>query len=144
MGKNCCIRLAFKSNTNDIENPAIQICKNLIDEGAALFIRSKLIMNRSQGFKFKTIIFRDLDEKANPENFCGYWDTVNSLENAFTEADAVLVLTEWAEYKKIDWVNVSLQMRKPSWLFDSRSVIDPAELENTDIKFWRIGDGLQK
>jgi UDPglucose 6-dehydrogenase len=34
-------------------------------------------------------------------------------------------------------------MRKPSWLFDSRSVIDPEELDNTDINFWRIGDGLQ-
>ena len=85
----------------------------------------------------------DEKNKATLENLGGYWETINSLENAFTEADAVLVLTEWSEYKKIDWENASLQMRKPSWLFDSRSVIDPAKLDNTDINFWRIGDGLR-
>ena len=137
---------AFKSNTNDTrESAAIQICKNLIEEGAALFIHDPKVSEEqiSRDLNLKPFSLGDEKNKATLENLGGYWETINSLENAFTEADAVLVLTEWSEYKKIDWENVSLQMRKPSWLFDSRSVIDPAELDNTDINFWRIGDGLR-
>ena len=43
----------------------------------------------------------DLDNNENPEKLGGYWNTINSLENAFMGADAVLVLTEWDEYKNI-------------------------------------------
>ena len=136
---------AFKGNTNDTrESAAIQICKNLMEEGAALFIHDPKVSCEqiSRDLNLKPLSLRDWDKTVKPENH-GYWDTMDSLENGFIGADAVLVLTEWAEYKKIDWVNVSSQMRKPSWLFDARSIIDPAKLKNTNINFWRIGDGLQ-
>ena len=52
---------AFKSNTNDTrESAAIQICKNLIEEGAALFIHDPKVKLRTnlEGFEFKTIFFK--------------------------------------------------------------------------------------
>jgi UDPglucose 6-dehydrogenase len=137
---------AFKSNTNDTrESAAIQICKNLIEEGAALFIHDPKVSYEqiSRDLNLKPLSLRNLEKTAKPENHGGYWYTIDSLDNSFMGADAVLVLTEWVEYKKIDWVNVSSQMRKPSWLFDSRSIIEPAKLKNANINFWRIGDGLQ-
>ena len=33
-------------------------------------------------------------------------------------------------------------MVKPSWVFDSRSVINPKSIENAGINFWRVGDGV--
>ena len=137
---------AFKSNTNDTrESAAIQICKNLVEEGAALFIHDPKVSSEqiSRDLNLKPFPSRDEDKEAKAGNHYGYWNTLDSLENAFIGADAVLVLTEWAEYKKIDWANASIQMRKPSWLFDSRSIIEPSKLKNTNINFWRIGDGLQ-
>ena len=136
---------AFKSNTNDTrESAAIQICKNLIEEGAALFIHDPKVNHEqiSKDLNLKPYSSLDDNEKARIGNIGGYWDTLDSLENAFKGADAILVLTEWEEYKRINWLNASIEMRKPSWLFDSRSLIDPSKLENTDINFWRIGDGL--
>ncbi len=137
---------AFKSNTNDTrESAAIQICKNLIEEGAALFIHDPRVNYEqiAKDLNLKPLFLSEKDEKAKLQSLGGYWDNLESLENAFEQADAVLVLTEWAEYKKIDWKDVSNKMRKPSWLFDSRSIIDPKKVENTNINFWRIGDGLQ-
>ena len=33
-------------------------------------------------------------------------------------------------------------MRKPAWVFDSRSIIDPKKVINSGLKFWRVGDGV--
>ena len=56
-------------------------------------------------------------------------------------ADAIVVLTEWEEYSLIDWENISKRMRKPSWVFDSRSIISQKEVIKANLNFWRIGDG---
>ena len=32
-------------------------------------------------------------------------------------------------------------MRSPAWVFDSRSIVDPNEVKNANLKLWRIGDG---
>ena len=45
------------------------------------------------------------------------------MDIGFDNADAVVILTEWDEYSKINWKEVSKKMRKPGWVFDSRSII---------------------
>ena len=47
-------------------------------------------------------------------------------------------MTEWEEYKTIDWVEYEFIMSKPSWVFDTRLVCDINEIKNK-INFWRIG-----
>ena len=39
---------------------------------------------------------------------------------------------------------ISQKMRKPSWIFDARSILDKKEIINNDLLLWRIGDGLNK
>ena len=41
----------------------------------------------------------------------------------YKDADAIVVLTEWDEYSRLDWDSIALTMRKPSWIFDARSII---------------------
>ena len=67
--------------------------------------------------------------------FTGYGLTDNS------NADAVLLLTEWKIYSNINWNLASTKMRKPAWLFDARSVVDKDKIISSGINFWRIGDG---
>ena len=67
--------------------------------------------------------------------------SLNSIYGAFEDSDAVLILTEWNVYKQIDWLKASKLMRRPAWLFDARSIINPKSLEGIPINFWRIGDG---
>ena len=137
---------AFKCNTNDTrESAAIQICKDLIEEGAWLIIHDPKVT--------KEQITIDLEM---PPVEIGYQNSKNVLQNggnwSFAEniieslygADAIVILTEWTEYTNIDWHSADNRMRKPAWIFDSRSIINPDSIKKTSFNFWRIGDGFSK
>jgi len=130
---------AFKGNTNDTrESAAIQICKDLLDEGANLFIHDPKVEEKQ--------IENDLQSKSiiqNKErNNQSSWTYIKNLNEAFCDSDAVVILTEWKEYTNINWEYVSSKMRKPAWIFDARSILNPALVKKEDLNFWRIGDGL--
>ena len=55
-----------------------------------------------------------------------------------------MILTEWEEYKYIDWHKAVKKMVKPSWVFDSRSIINAKDVKEAGINLWRLGDGSQK
>ena len=57
------------------------------------------------------------------------------------DSHAIVILTEWEEYTNFDWVNCSKSMKKPAWIFDSRLIIDPLKLGDSNINLWQIGDG---
>ena len=133
---------AFKGNTNDTrESAAIQICKDLIDEGAEIWIHDPKVS--------KLQIEKDLNQEqtANKEvkenkflNKKGRWEFSENIE-IFDNAHAVLILTEWDEYKNIDWIDASKKMIKPSWVFDARSIVEPRKVKEANLNFWRVGDG---
>ena len=137
---------AFKANTNDTrESAAIQICKSLIDEGAEITIHDPKVneiqiekdLQMKQIKEFKNVKEHRLINKN------GNWKFSKSL-NIFDEAHAVLMLTEWDEYKNIDWEDVSKRMVQPAWVFDSRSIIEPSKIRNTKLNLWRVGDGTDQ
>ena len=64
------------------------------------------------------------------------------LENDFFDnLDAVIVLTEWDIYSKINWIKVSKKMRSPAWVFDTRLIVDGERVTNSGLSFWRVGIG---
>ena len=132
---------SFKANTNDTrESAAIQICKDLLDEGAILKIHDPQV-NINQ-------IEKDLNSSPTIFNPNAYekestWNKVTDLYSSFNNADAALILTEWDEYSNIEWSKASQKMRRPAWVFDSRSIINPEEVTNVGLNFWRIGDGIR-
>ena len=138
---------SFKSNTNDTrESAAIQICKDLIDEGANLFIHDPKVSIKQ--------ISKDLNSepsnaykksyKANHYTYAGSWQSALDIKTALKNSDAAVILTEWDEYSEINWNELASSMRKPAWVFDSRSVINPQNVINSGLNFWRVGDGLTK
>ena len=54
----------------------------------------------------------------------GSWALAGSVEEAVAGADAVLILTEWQEYRALDWIDLGARMRRPAWVFDSCSPIE--------------------
>jgi len=76
-------------------------------------------------------------------NNLGKWQFSNNL-SVFDNAHAVLVLTEWEEYRNIKWDYVVKEMVKPAWVFDSRSIVNVDLVKKAGINLWRIGDGSQK
>ena len=143
--KICILGFAFKANTNDTrESAAINICKDLINEGAFLSINdpkvSKEQIEKDLGMQsLKNGI--NYSERINFFNLEGKWFFEDSIYKAVQNSDAIVVLTEWEEYKKINWELVSKEMRKPSWIFDTRSILDKKEIIKNNLMLWRIGDG---
>lgn len=125
---------AFKSNTNDTrESPAIQISRNLIDNGAQLSIHDPKVSKKQ--------IEKELDLKELHEDMIsqGKWNYVKNIYTASKDADAIIITTEWDEYKRVNWIELTNSMRKPSWIFDTRGIISKNELENLDSNYWQIG-----
>ena len=137
---------AFKANTNDTrESAAINICKDLLNEGAILYIHDPKVCSNQ--------IAKDLKKEENNKlkkindftniNLEGEWCFIENSVESFAGSDAVIILTEWEEYFEIDWPKVSEVMRSPAWIFDSRSVISNERVSNLKLNIWRIGDGIK-
>ena len=56
-----------------------------------------------------------------------------NIPKATENADAVLIMTEWEDYKNLDWKKLQIKMRKPSWVFDTRSIISPDRTKKKQI-----------
>jgi UDPglucose 6-dehydrogenase len=65
---------------------------------------------------------------------------VSSAVEAATGADAVLLLTEWAEFASLDWDAIASVMRQPAWLFDARATVDASAARAAGLKVWRVGE----
>ena len=135
---------AFKANTNDTrESAAIQICKDLLEEGAELIIHDPIVKKD----QIKSDLGNDENININDKNnqkkyeYEGSWDFTNQLNKVFYDAHAVVILTEWEEYSNINWSSISKQMQKPAWIFDSRLIIDAQKVLDAKLELWRIGDG---
>ncbi len=129
---------AFKANTNDTrESPAIRISLDLIEEGAQLAIHDPKVD--------PTQI--ELDLKQQPSTVDsnllaeGTWHFTDSVEEALKGADAVLILTEWEEYRRLNWAFLASLMRAPAWVFDTRSVVDSKQISEAGLILWRLGQG---
>ena len=125
---------AFKAETNDTrESPAISICLDLMDEGAELKIYEPKVS--------KYQIENALSQKENEVKFEGKWTSAKSVNEAADNADAIIVVTEWKEFRGIKLKEISNLMRKPSWIFDLRSVINIKEAKSCGINIWKLGLG---
>lgn len=129
---------AFKADTNDTrEAPAIRIARDLLEEGAQLSIHDPKVAHAQ--------ISRDLQLEPALEvdafSGVGSWTQATSIEAAVQGADAVLVLTEWQDYRHLNWSDLAALMRRPAWVFDARAVVDPVAVKAAGLRLWRIGDG---
>ena len=58
---------------------------------------------------------------------------------AATNADAILVMTEWDCYKTLDWKQIYANMRQPALIFDTRNILNHAELKQIGFKVLAVG-----
>ncbi|MBN1487220.1 MAG: UDP-glucose/GDP-mannose dehydrogenase family protein, partial [Anaerolineae bacterium] len=114
--------LAFKPNTDDMRDaPAIEIARYLIKEGANVRAYDPVAMDNAR---------RILPE-------------VEMKEDAYAvakDADAVILVTEWNEFKNIDLDRVKKLMRNPV-LVDGRNIYDPTVARELGFQYRGIGRG---
>ncbi len=142
--KICILGFAFKANTNDTrESAAIKICNDLLNEGAILYIHDPKV----DPIQISKVLNSNEEQNKNysiEENNHGQeksWQVVENIFEGLNSADAAVILTEWEDYSQIDWRKASEIMRKPSWVFDTRSITCGNNLLDDGINLWRIGDG---
>ena len=64
------------------------------------------------------------------------------VDKAAAGAHAIAVLTEWDEFKTLDYERIFMTMTKPSFIFDGRNVLDHAKLRNIGFIVYAIGKPL--
>jgi len=121
---------AFKKDTNDTrESAAIYVCKDLLDEQANLAIYDPKVSVDQ--------IRRDLDISEDNK----YVSVCKDAYEACADAHAILVLTEWDEFKALDYKAIYEKMHLPAFLFDGRNLLDLAALEKIGFETRGIGKG---
>jgi hypothetical protein len=132
--RSCTLR---PEGTASVVHAAIRICSDLLEEGAQLAIHDPKVAPAQ--------IARDLKleaaASADALSGTGSWGLAESVETAVAGADAVLILTEWRQYRVLDWQELAGRMRKPAWVFDARAVADPQQVRAAGLTLWRVGDG---
>ena len=112
--------LAFKQNTDDVRmSPAIDLCLRLQKEGAILRVYDPKAMDKAKGVLKDVTFVEDMDSV--PEG-----------------CDALVVATEWEQFKKLDLERCRGAMTHPI-MFDGRNMFDPAEMEQLGFIYKSIG-----
>ena len=137
---------AFKANTNDTrESAAIAICKNLLEEGANLIIHDpKVTAAQIENDLNINPIKSSGNEDSLLNEKTGTWEHskyINNLE-IFNNAYAIVILTEWDDFRQLKWTQIVKKMVPPAWVFDSRSIVNTEEVREAGLCLWRLGDGL--
>ncbi|HOB53948.1 MAG TPA: UDP-glucose/GDP-mannose dehydrogenase family protein [Acidobacteriota bacterium] len=113
--------LSFKPKTDDMrEAPSITIIRSLLDKGAAVSAHDPIAMEVARG------VFGDAIE------FCA-----NNYD-ALQGADALVVVTEWNDYRFPDFQRMKTLMRNPV-IFDGRNVYNPLEVVQLGFSYYGIG-----
>ena len=118
--------LAFKPGTDDMrEAPAIYIVKELVKRGAKVQAYDPKAMEEAQHCYLEGI-----------ENI----SYVNAKYDVLKEADALILLTEWKEFRSPDFEEIKQQLKLPI-IFDGRNQYNAFNLEDKGFEYYQIGKG---
>ncbi|MBD3379513.1 MAG: nucleotide sugar dehydrogenase [Candidatus Omnitrophica bacterium] len=113
--------LAFKPDTDDIrEAPAIDIIERLLGEGARIKAFDPEATENAK---------KELGDRI---EYCG-----NAYETA-EGADCVILMTEWNDFKEVDWDKIKSLMNQPA-VIDGRNIYKPAKLRDLGFRYMGIG-----
>lgn len=113
--------LAFKPRTDDIrEAPAMVLIDHLIDLGTTVQVHDPVAMDNVRKVYGNRLIYaaRPID--------------------ALVGADALAIVTEWAEFRTPSFSDMRRQMARPV-IFDGRNLYDPAQMSNEGFTYYSIG-----
>lgn len=115
--------LAFKANTDDMRNaPSITIVERLHKDGAIISAYDPEASHTAK---------QVLGDKV---------EYASSKEEALTDADALVIVTEWDEFKNPDWDLVKNSLHNPI-IIDGRNMFDPQDMEKLGFVYHSIGRG---
>jgi UDPglucose 6-dehydrogenase len=113
--------LAFKPRTDDMrEAPAIPLIKGLLAAGATVQAYDPEAMQVA-----RTIFGSDISYSENSYA-------------ALTGADALIIVTEWNEFREPDYARMKKVMRQPT-IFDGRNIYNPEQIRAQGFTYYSMG-----
>jgi UDPglucose 6-dehydrogenase len=112
--------LAFKPNTDDIRfAPAIDLVQRLLAEGAKVRAYDPEAMERARA------VLPQIEYAKSPYE-------------AAEDAEALLIATEWDEFRKLDWERIRGAMARPL-IVDGRNLLSPREMKSQGFEYRSFG-----
>ncbi|MEI8357484.1 MAG: hypothetical protein RL698_421 [Pseudomonadota bacterium] len=113
--------LAFKPKTDDMrEAPSVVICDRLLAEGAQIAVHDPEAMSEAR---------RHLGERVT-------YQKVNY--DALDGADALIIVTEWNEFRRPDFARMKKLMKSPV-IFDGRNLYEPQQMVEEGFSYFSMG-----
>ena len=120
---------AFKKDTNDTrESAAIAVCRDLLAEQARVVVYDPKVPVGE--------IRADILGKGREDS------RLSVVANAYEAAEgahAIAVVTEWDEFKQLNFERIFAAMQKPAFAFDGRNILDLAKLKAIGFRAYGIG-----
>ena len=113
--------LSFKPETDDMrEAPALILIDKLCDAGAHVKVYDPVAMPECK---------RRIGNKV---------EYAENIYEAVADVDALLIVTEWKEFRLPDWKTVIRSMKSPV-IFDGRNIYDPSEMKELGFAYYSVG-----
>ncbi len=116
---------AFKANTSDTRDlPALAVCRGLLEEHAEVVLTDPHALENARlglGDAARHVIF-EMDPNT-----------------AARGAHAIVVLTEWSQYTRLDYRAIYQLMAKPAFIFDGRNILNHQQLFEIGFNVFAIG-----
>lgn len=118
---------AFKANTGDTrETPALTVAHLLSEEHAEIVVTDpKALRNAAKDLTGLDRVTLEADPYRAAEG-----------------CDAIVIMTEWACYRELDWARLYASMRKPALLFDTRNILDGQAMKTLGFNVLAVGKTL--
>lgn len=125
--------LAFKPNTDDIrEAPALEVMEKLLQAGAEIRAFDPIAIPASKArLEFLA------QQKSKKTDYSKVY-FANDIYDAADEADALLLFTEWKEFRMPSWNVIKKSMKNPLVL-DGRNIYDKADMQEQGFDYEGIG-----
>lgn len=127
---------AFKKDTGDTrETASAHVAENLLQERAKIAVYDPQVKDEAMYLEMR---YRNVTE----ESVQGLRDLLFLQDSAYQAADgahALLVMTEWDEFKTLDFHRIYASMAKPAFVFDGRNILDHTALREIGFEVYSIG-----
>lgn len=116
--------LTFKPDTDDLRDaPSLTVARLLLERGAVVVAYDPMESSRARAAEMLSGL-----------------QVVESIPDAIQDADAAMIVTEWAEFRDLDWEDARRRMRMPI-LVDGRNCLDREALVEAGFVYTGFGRG---
>jgi UDPglucose 6-dehydrogenase len=115
--------VSFKPKTSDLRGaPGVEIIKELLDAGYNIVVYDPIALEETKRLFGDKILYS------------------SSIENSVVNSDAIVLVTEWDEFRNVDFGKIAQQMSN-KLLFDGRNIYEPEMLREEKFTYCGVGRG---